>query len=120
MKNNTQNNFRLRYAYFGPNGTFCTIPVSSIHEAALVKNSLAYSDLLKYEQGDTFDYDSMSFLEVYQDGEWVDWYDDAGNDDMEAWLEENEPENFAKIKALHKHFQAIFENGADLTIEDEE
>ena len=118
MKNNTQNNFRLSYAYFGPNATIFTIPVSSIYEAALVKNSLAYSDLVKYEQGATPDYDSMISLEVYQDGEWVDWYDWYGNNNMDDWLEENEHENFAKIRELHEHFQAIRKNGADLTIED--
>ena len=44
MKNNTQNNFRPRYAYFGPNGTFCTIPVSSIHEAALPQTNSFMSE----------------------------------------------------------------------------
>ena len=68
-------------------------------------------------------YDTMAWKKIHiqrENGEWVDWYDEDGNDDMEAWLEENEPENFAKIKDLHKHFQTIRENGADLTIEDEE
>ena len=122
MKNNTQNNFRLYYAYFGPrpNATMFTIPVSSIYEAALVKHTLAYSDLIKYGQGVTPDYDSMIGLEVFENGEWVDWYDEDGNDDMEAWLEENEPENYAKIQDLCKHFRAIRKNGADLTIEDDE
>ena len=120
MKNNTQNNYRLYYAYFGIYSTMFTIPVSSIYEAALVKHSMAYSDLIKYEQGVTPDYVNMIGLEVFENGEWVDWYDEDGNDDMEAWLEENEPENYAKIQDLCKHFRAIRKNGADLTIEDDE
>lgn len=113
---NTQKNYRLCYAYFSIDSTMFTIPVDSIYEAALVKHTLAYSDLIKYEQGVTPDYVNMIGLEVYQDGEWEIWYDEYGNDSMEDWLEENEPENYAKIEALHKHFQAIRRNGEDLTI----
>lgn len=120
MKNNTQNKYRLSYMYIGHNATLFTIPVSSIYEAALVETALAYSDLVKYEQAVTPDYINSIGLEVCEDGEWEDWYDDYGNDRLEDWLEENEPENYAKIKALHKHFQAIRENGKDLTIEDDE
>ena len=111
MKKNTQKNYRLYYAYFGPNATMFTIPVGSIYEAALVKHTLAYSDLIKYEQGATPDYVNMIGLEVFENGKWEDWYDDDGNDNMEEWLEENEPENYAKIKDLHKHFRAIRKNG---------
>ena len=116
---NNQKNYRLYYAYFSIDSTMFTIPVASIYEAALVKHSLAYSDLIKYGQGATPDYSSIIGLEVFEDGEWVDWYDEDGNDNMEDWLEENEPENYAKIKALHKHFQAIRKNGKDLTLEDD-
>lgn len=113
---NTQKNYRLYYAYFSIDSTMFTIPVDSIYEAALVKHTLAYSDLIKYGQGVTPDYDSMIGLEVFENGEWVDWYDEDGNDDMEAWLEEYEPENYAKIQDLCKHFRAIRKNGEDLTI----
>lgn len=120
MKNNTQNNYQLYYAYFGHSATIFTIPVSGIYEAALVKNTLAYSDLIKYEQGVTPDYVNMIGFEVFENGEWEDWYDEYGSDNLEDWLEENEPENYAKIKDLCKHFQAIRKNGTDLTIADDE
>lgn len=123
MNNEPQKNYRLLYWYVGRESVIYTIPVGSIYEAALVKHSLAYTDLIKYDLGVTGDYMGSISLEVFEGDCWVDWYDDySGNDSLEDWLEENEPENFAKIKDLHKHFQAIRRNGEDLTLdyEDEE
>lgn len=116
--NDFQNKYRLWYFYAGFSATIFTIPVSSIYEAALVKHTLAFSDLVKYEQEVIPNYENAIGLEVYSKGEWVDWYDDDGNDNMEKWLKENEPENYTKIENLHKHFRAIRENGTDLTDEE--
>lgn len=120
MNNETQKNYRLVYFYAGHKSTMFSIPVSNIYEAALVKHSLAYTDLIKCEQEVTPDFANKIYLEVFEDGCWVEWYDEYGNDDMEEWLEENEPENFAKVAELHKHFQAIRKYGEDLTLDYEE
>ena len=118
IKNETQKKYRLLYWYVGRENVIYTIPVGSIFEAALVKHSLAYTDLIKYDLGVTGDYMSSISLEVFEGGCWVDWYDDySGNDSLEDWLEENEPENYNRITNLHKHFRAIRKNGEDLTLD---
>ena len=117
MNNETQEKYRLVYFYTGHKSIMFSIPVSSIYEAALVKHCLAYTDLIKCEQEVTPDCINKIYLEVFEDGCWVDWCDDFGSNKSEAWLEENEPENYARIAELHKHFKAIRKNGEDLNLD---
>ena len=119
-KNNKQKKYRLFYWYANCKGLSYTIPVSSIYEAALVKYNLAFSDLIKYEKDITEDFTNVICLEVYEDDEWVKWYDENDNDNIEEWLKENEPDNFVKIYKLKQHCQAIREFGRDITLDDEE
>ena len=117
MNNETQKNYRLVYFYAGHKSIMFSIPVNSIYEAALVMHSLAYTDLIKCEQEVTPDCMNKIYLEVFEDGCWVDWCDDFGSNKPDAWLEENEPENYARIAELHKHFKAIRKNGEDLNLD---
>lgn len=54
--------------------------VSSIKEAVKVMDTLAIYDLFQFKYKIKPDYSNASGLEVFEDGEWVDWEDEDGND----------------------------------------
>lgn len=58
------------------------IAVKSIDEAVLVLNSLAFYDLFQFENNIKGDYCNVQGLEVFEDGEWFDWYDEESGDEI--------------------------------------
>lgn len=55
------------------------VQVKNKDEAVLVLNTLAQYDLFQLENNIKPDYSNAQGLEVFEDGEWVEWYDDEGN-----------------------------------------
>ncbi len=55
-------------------------PVSSVAEAKLLLDTLARYDAFQLEHRVKPDYSNAGGLEVFEDGEWTDWYDEDGND----------------------------------------
>jgi len=60
-------------------------PVKSVDEAKLVVGAMAQYDLFQFEHNVKPDYSNAMGLEVFEGGEWTDWYDKDGNsfDDLE-------------------------------------
>ena len=58
------------------------VPVSDVEQAILIVNTLGRYDAFQYENRIKPDYCNVGGLEVYEDGEWLEWMDD--NDD-EIW-----------------------------------
>lgn len=56
------------------------VPVKNIHEAALLLRTLAAYDIFQFENRIKPDYCNAGGLVVYEDGGWVDWYDEDGDD----------------------------------------
>lgn len=54
------------------------VHVNSITEAKLVLETLAIYDLFQLEYKIKPDYSNAAGLEVLENGEWVEWYDDEG------------------------------------------
>ncbi len=54
--------------------------VSGPEQGVMIAGLLAAYDLFQYENRIKPDYCNAGGLVVYKDGEWVDWYDEAGND----------------------------------------
>jgi len=67
--------------------------VASIEEAGLILETLAVYDLFQLEYQIKPDYSNVQGLDVYEDGEWVEWMDDDGDDiDSTELLQENKDE----------------------------
>jgi len=60
-----------------------TMPVKNIDEACLLIYTLAKYDLFQYENDIKPDYANVGGLSIYEDGEWVDWYDNEKNEDID-------------------------------------
>jgi hypothetical protein len=56
------------------------VHVLNIAEAILVLKTLANYDAFQFEQNVKPDYCNAGGLNVWEGGEWVDWYDDDGDD----------------------------------------
>lgn len=54
-------------------------PVKSIEEAKHMLDMIAYYDLFQLEHDIKPDFSNVGGLQVYEEGEWVDWYDEDGN-----------------------------------------
>lgn len=68
------------------------IPVNSPEEGRKVMDVLAYYDMFQLQNRIKPDYCNMGGLEMYEDGEWVDWYmetDDDYFDDLDDYCESN-------------------------------
>jgi len=59
-------------------GTPFHVSVETPHEAAKLLQVLADYDQFRYEHYIKSDYSNASGLEVYEDGEWCEWYSDDG------------------------------------------
>lgn len=61
------------------------VPVATPQEGKCVMAILAEYDLFQYHNNVKPDYSNAQGLEVFEDGEWVTWYDEDGNglDDLE-------------------------------------
>ena len=55
------------------------VSVSNIREAKLILNTLALYDIFQLENNIKPDYCNVGGLEVYEDGEWLEWEDDIGD-----------------------------------------
>lgn len=65
------------------------IPVSSVREAAKIMNVLADYDLFQFENNVKPDYCNTGGLQIFEDGEWVDWEDpETGEDDPCRYIED--------------------------------
>jgi len=71
-----------------------TVPVSSVAEGVKVMDLLAAYDIFQFENNVKPDYCNAGGLNVFEEGEWVDWYDEAsGEYDPHAWLAANPSTN---------------------------
>ena len=58
--------------------------VRSIREAKLLLETLADYDLFQFDNNIKPDYCNAGGLEVFEDGEWTDWYDDETGDGIDS------------------------------------
>ena len=56
------------------------MPVRDTYEAMLVLNTLTRYDLFQSTHGIRPDFSNAGGLDVWEDGEWVTWYSDDGED----------------------------------------
>lgn len=71
-------------------GTPFTVEVSSVKEGVLLMNALAQYDIFQFENNIKPDYCNANGLEVFEDGEWTDWYYENGDyyfDDPRKYVE---------------------------------
>lgn len=54
-------------------------PVKSVNEAKKILNLLADYDLFQLAHRIKPDYSNVGGLQVFEDGEWIDWSDEEGN-----------------------------------------
>ena len=64
------------------------VPVSSVAEGVKIMDVLAEYDLFQHRHHVKPDYCNVGGLQMLEDGEWVDWCTEDGEDDPRAWLEE--------------------------------
>lgn len=69
------------------------VQVPNLESASLLLDVLAAYDLFQFENNVKPDYCNVGGLVVFEDGEWVDWYDDLGRDFDEV---REDPELFAQ------------------------
>jgi len=63
------------------------VPVNSVEQAAFLLNVLADYDAFQFEHKVKSDYCNVGGLVVFEDGEWVDWYDpETGDDDVREFI----------------------------------
>ena len=89
-----------RFIYF-------IIPVQSIYEAALIKCNINLTHQQLDASGVIPYCDDCFILEVCTDEKndvWDTWRDENGNDNIETWLKENEPEHYAHIEELRSYY----------------
>lgn len=72
------------------------VSVKNVRDAKIVMKVLEDYDIFQYRNHVKPDYCNAGGLNVFEDGEWIEWYDDKGNciDDLEliemdAMLQEN-------------------------------
>jgi len=63
-------------------------PVTSIKEAALLLDMLARYDMFQLKNDIKSDYSNAGGLTVFDNGEWIDWEDDSG-EDIDYWMDQN-------------------------------
>jgi len=64
------------------------VPVESPEEAIKMIDALARYDLFQYNNNIKPDYANAGGLEVFEDGEWVEWYDPETGEDIDEWRAE--------------------------------
>ena len=55
------------------------VEVATVREAKLLLDTLAKYDIFQFENRIKPDYCNAGGLEVFEDGEWCEWYDEDGN-----------------------------------------
>lgn len=68
------------------------IPVANVAEAVKIATTIWDYDKFQFENRIKPDYSNATTLEVFEDGEWCDWYSDCGMsfDDVVAEMKEAE------------------------------
>ncbi len=62
------------------------VNVESVEQAKLIYKTLARYDLFQYENKIKPDYCNAGGLQVYEDGEWVDWCDEETGDALDELI----------------------------------
>ena len=62
------------------------VPVESLNEACIVLDTLARYDLFQLENNIKPDFSNAGGLQVFKDGEWVDWESDTG-ESIDEWMD---------------------------------
>jgi len=75
-----------------------TVPVKSLREAKLTLDTLARYDIFQFENKVKPDFSNAGGLNVFEDGEWVDWHHPETGDDFDAYCAEH-PEADADEKS---------------------
>ena len=60
-------------------------PVTTPLEGAILCDALALYDAFQFENNVKPDYSNAGGLQVFEDGEWNDWYDDETGEDFDEW-----------------------------------
>lgn len=64
------------------------VPVESPQEATKLLETLARYDLFQYNNNVKPDYANAGGLEVFEDGEWQEWYHPETGEDIDDWSPE--------------------------------
>lgn len=56
------------------------VSVKDIEQAKLILDTLGAYDIFQYKNKIKPDYSNVGGLQIYQNGEWIDWEDEEGND----------------------------------------
>lgn len=67
------------------------VSVDTVEEAIFIYNILEKYDIFQYKNNIKPDYANAGGLEIYEDGEWVTWYDHHGST-FEDYLKHNKGE----------------------------
>lgn len=65
-------------------GSAFHVSVETVEEAQKLMAVLADYDMFQYENGIKPDYSNTGGLEVYDEGEWLEWYSEDG-DSVDEW-----------------------------------
>jgi len=79
MENIKEGQLRVWHIPQVPGESF-KVDVDSIKEARKVLDVLALYDIFQFSQHIKSDYSNAAGLEVYENGEWTEWYDNEGED----------------------------------------
>ena len=60
--------------------------VANISEAATLATALGKYDLFLFKNGLREDYSNSTGLEIFENGEWSDWYDEESGKDFSEWM----------------------------------
>jgi hypothetical protein len=71
------------------------VPVATLHAAALIMDTLAAYDNFQFKNRIKPDYCNAGGLSIFEDGAWVDWYDEDGFD-FDEWRENNNVGSFVE------------------------
>lgn len=86
MENTTATKLRVWHIPQVPMKAF-HVEVSSVEEGIVVRNALANYDLFQFNNNIKPDYCNASGLQVFEDGEWVEWMSEDGLT-LDEWEEE--------------------------------
>lgn len=66
-----------------------TVPVKTLREAKLLLDTLAKYDVFQFENKVKPDFSNAGGLNIFEDGEWVDWHHPETGDDFDAYCAEH-------------------------------
>ena len=68
------------------------VEVESVYEAKKLLKTLALYDIFQFEHNIKPDYSNAGGLEVFEEGEWTEWYDEDSGDCIDDITEEQAKE----------------------------